>query len=70
MTQDSELHRAVGRIEGQLATMTDMLKAALKTGNDRNEGAEKRLRAVERKQAVYSGAAAAVGALVAFFVKH
>ena len=66
MTQDTELHRAVGRIEGQLGTVIDMLKA----GDGRQDSAENRLRAVERKQTVYSGAAAAVGVIAAYLVKH
>jgi hypothetical protein len=66
MTQDTELHRAVGRIEGQLDTVIEMLKA----GDGRHERHEKRIGAVEKRQAWYSGAAAAVGALVAYVVKH
>jgi len=66
MTQDTELHRAVGRIEGQLGTVIDMLKA----GDGRHDRHEKRIGAVEKKQAWYSGAAAAVGVIAAYLVKH
>jgi hypothetical protein len=66
MTQDSEFHRALGRIEGQLATVIDMLKS----GDGRHDRTENRVGAVERRQAWYSGAAAAVGAIVAYVVKH
>jgi len=66
MTQDTELHRAVGRIEGQLGTVIDMLKS----GDGRHERHEKRIGAVEKKQAWYSGAAAAVGVIAAYLVKH
>lgn len=61
-----ELHRAVGRVEGKIDGIVEMLAAR----NARDESVDKRVTAVERKQAWYSGAAAAVGALVAVFVKH
>lgn len=49
---ETDLHRAVGRVDG------------------RDEHVDKRLGAVEKKQAWYSGAAAADGAIVAVLVKH
>ena len=65
-----ELHRAVGRIEGQLATVIDMLGTRNARDEAHNERVNKRVAAVEKKQAWYSGAAATVGALVAYLVKH
>jgi hypothetical protein len=64
--QDTELHRAVGRIEGKL----DAFISKLAEADKRHDNAGKRIAAVERKQAWYSGAAAAVGAIAAYFVKH
>ncbi len=63
---ETDLHRAVGRIEGKLDSVIDMLT----TGNARHDGFDKRVAAVEKKQAWYSGAAAAVGAIAAYLVKH
>jgi hypothetical protein len=61
-----ELHRAVGRIEGQLAIVVEMLGTRNARDDARDERVNKRVAAVEKKQAWYSGAAATVGALVAF----
>jgi hypothetical protein len=57
-----ELHRAVGRVEGKIDGIVEMLA--------RHEGFDKRVAAVERKQAWYSGAAAAVGVIAAYVFKH
>ena len=65
-----ELHRAVGRIEGQLATVIEMLGTRNARDDAHDERVNKRVASVERKQAWYSGAAAAVGAIVAVLVKH
>jgi hypothetical protein len=65
-----ELHRAVGRIEGQLATVIDMLGTRNARDEAHDERVNKRVAAVEKKLAWYSGAAATVGAVVAYFVKH
>jgi hypothetical protein len=66
MTENIELQRAVGRIEGKL----DSFIAKLDAGDSRHESAEKRIGAVERKQAWYAGAAATVGAIAAYVFKH
>jgi hypothetical protein len=66
MTADTEVHRALGRIEGQLTTVVDLLK-----GHDgRHERTERRVGSLEKRQAWYSGAAAAVGAIVGIFARH
>lgn len=54
---DSELHRAIGRLESKV----DILLA-------RDEGFDKRLGRVEHKVAWFSGAAAAAGALIGWAV--
>ena len=61
-----ELHRAVGRVEGKLDGIDDKINdiVGMLTARD------VRLGAVEKKQAWCSGAAAAVGAIVAVLVKH
>jgi len=73
MSEQTEVHRSLGRIEGQLAHVIEMLK-----GNDarhlhhdaRYDSTDKRVGAVERRQAWYSGAAAAVGAIAGFVFRH
>jgi hypothetical protein len=67
---ETDLHRAVGRIEGKLDSVIDMLTAANARHDARHDGFDKRVGAVENKQAWYSGAAATVGAIVAILVKH
>jgi hypothetical protein len=64
------LHRAVGRIEGQLERIIDLLGARNARDDAHDAGVDKRVTAVEKKQAWYSGAAAAVGAIVAVLTKH
>jgi hypothetical protein len=71
MTEEfQELHRALGRIEGQLATVIEMVGTRNARDDARDERVNKRVAAVEKKLAWYSGAAATVGAVVAYFVKH
>jgi len=70
MAGSEELHRAVGRIEGQLERILEALGARNTRDETHDARVDKRLTAVERKQAWYSGAAAAVGAIVAVLVKH
>jgi hypothetical protein len=53
-------------MEGKIDGIVEMLTAR----NARDEHVDKRVSAVEKKQAWYSGAAAAVGAIVAVLVKH
>jgi hypothetical protein len=68
-----ELHRAVGRMEGKidgLAGKVDDIADLLAARDAREKDIDKRVGAVEKKQAWYSGAAAAVGAIVAVLVKH
>jgi hypothetical protein len=65
-----ELHRAVGRIEGKLDTVIESLAARNARDDAHDASVNKRLTAVEKKQAWYSGAAAAVGAIVAVLTKH
>ena len=68
--QTAEMHRAIGRIEGRLDTIIELLKDR-NTRDDANKAhVDQRVAAVEKKQAWYSGAAAAVGAVVAVLVKH
>jgi hypothetical protein len=68
-----ELHRAVGRMEGKidgLAGKVDDIADLLATRDAHEKDIDKRVAAVEKKQAWYSGAAAAVGAIVAVLTKH
>lgn len=65
-----ELHRAVGRIEGKLDTVIESLATRNARDDAHDAVVDKRVGAVEKKQAWYSGAAAAVGAIVAVLVKH
>jgi hypothetical protein len=65
-----ELHRAIGRIEGKLDGIAESLAARSARDDVHDASVNKRVAAVEKKQAWYSGAAAAVGAIVAVLVKH
>jgi hypothetical protein len=65
-----ELHRAIGRIEGQLERIIEGLGVRNARDDAHDAAVDKRVTAVERKQAWYSGAAAAVGAIAAVLVKH
>lgn len=65
MTENADLHRAVGRIEGKLDTFITQMKAQ----DDRTTDLEVRTRKVEGRQHWYSGAAAVVGGLIAYFTK-
>jgi hypothetical protein len=65
-----ELHRSIGRIEGRLDAIIELLKDRNTRDDDHKANVDKRVAAVERRQAWYSGAAAAVGAVVAVLVKH
>jgi hypothetical protein len=67
---ETDLHRAVGRVEGKLDSVIDMLTAGNARHDARHDGFDKRVAAVEKRQAWYSGAAAAVGAIVAYLVKY
>jgi hypothetical protein len=61
-----ELHRAVGRIEGKI----DGIVETLAVRNARDARVNKRVAGLERRQAWYSGAAAAVGVIAAYVFKH
>ena len=60
-----EIHRSIGRIEGKLDTFIQQMKAQ----DDRTTDLEVRTRKVEARQHWYSGAAAVVGAVVAYVTK-
>jgi hypothetical protein len=64
------LHRAVGRIEGKLETIIELLKDRNSRDDADKANVDRRVAAVEKRQAWYSGPAAAVGAVVAVLVKH
>jgi hypothetical protein len=64
------LHRAVGRLEGQLERIIDLLGARNARDDAHDASVDKRVSVVERNQAWYSGAAAAVGAIAAYVFKH
>ena len=66
MTTNVELHRAVGRIEGKIDTFIEQMKAQ----DDRGTAQEVRLRKVENRQHWYSGAGAALGALLGAMGVH
>jgi hypothetical protein len=66
MSELTELHRAVGRIEGKIDTFIEQMKV----GDDRHGKLETRVRSVEGRIHWYSGLAAAVGALVGFGGAH
>jgi hypothetical protein len=61
-----ELHRAVGRVEGKIDGLDAKLDGIVGTLAARDE----RLGKVETRQAWWSGAAAAVGAIIGILVKH
>lgn len=65
MADRSELHRTVGRIEGKLDTFIAQMKAH----DDRTTDLEVRTRKLEARQHWYAGAAATVGAFIAYFTK-
>lgn len=60
MTETTELHRSMGRIEGKLDTFI----AQMKTQDDRTTDLEVRTRKVENRQHWYSGVGAAAGMLL------
>lgn len=62
MTENTELHRAVGRIEGKLDTFIQQMASQ----DDRTTDLEVRTRKVEGRMHWYSGAAAAIGTLFTF----
>jgi hypothetical protein len=65
VTDQTELHRAVGRIEGKIDTFIAQMKAQ----DDRTTNLEVRTRKMENKQYWLSGVGAAFGALAAIFGK-
>jgi hypothetical protein len=65
MTQNPDMRHALGRIEGQLTLVIEMLKS----GDDRHERLDKRVRWVENKAAGYASAAAVVATLAAYLMK-
>ena len=66
MADNTELHRAVGRIEGKLDTFIAQMKAQ----DDRTTDLEVRTRRVENKQWWLSGVGAAIGTLLGFGGSH
>jgi hypothetical protein len=56
-----QLHRAIGGIEGKLDGIAEALAARNARDNAHDENVGKRLGRLEKRQAWYSGAAAAVG---------
>jgi hypothetical protein len=62
---ETELHRAVGRIEGKL----DFLVEASTRGSTRVDRLEKRMRTAERRISWYSGTAAVIAACFSYFVR-
>lgn len=62
----TEIHRAVGRIEGKVDTFIEQMKVQ----DDRGAKIETRVRALERWQHFYSGAGAVLGALLGAFGVH
>lgn len=65
MTDTTEIHRSLGRIEGQLGTFIEQMK----TQDERATNLEVRTRKLEGRQHWYSGAAAVVGMAIAYFTK-
>jgi hypothetical protein len=63
MSDNTDLHRAVGRIEGKLDTFIEQMKAQ----DNRATELEVRTRKVENRQHWYSGAGAIVGVLIGVF---
>lgn len=65
-TKADEVQRSMGRIEGKLDTFIAQMKAQ----DDRTTAQEVRLRKVENRQHWYSGAGAAIGALLGALGVH
>jgi hypothetical protein len=61
-----ELHRAVGRVEGKIDGIEDKIDGIVGMLTARDE----RLGKVEKRQAWWSGAAATVGVIASFLIKH
>jgi hypothetical protein len=62
----SEIHRALGRVEGKIDNMLIQMKAH----DDRTTDLEVRTRKVENKQYWISGLGSAVGAIVGLLTGH
>jgi hypothetical protein len=66
MSDLTEIHRSLGRIEGKVDSLVERHDA-----RDKNDEArEERLRTVENRQHWYSGAGAILGALLGYFGVH
>ena len=65
MSDLTELHRAIGRIEGKIDTFIEQMRLQ----DERHGKLEGRMRKVEARQHWYAGAGTVVGAIVAFFAK-
>lgn len=61
MSEQSELQRDLGRVEGKLDSVIELLKA----GGAKHEELEKRVRKVEGKLLYFSGASLVVGVVLA-----
>ncbi|MCC6172089.1 MAG: hypothetical protein IT481_08675 [Gammaproteobacteria bacterium] len=61
-----EIYRAVGRIEGDIAS----IRAGMDRGSERMDKADRRIAKVENRQHWYSGVAAAIGALLGVGGSH
>lgn len=66
MSDNTELHRAVGRIEGKLDTFIAQMAAQ----DDRTTDLEVRTRKVESRQHWYSGVGAGIGILLGAAGSH
>lgn len=66
----AELQRSLGRVEGKLDALIDATTAHETRREERFNGVEQRIRKVEARQHWYSGAAAAIGALLGVVGGH
>jgi hypothetical protein len=66
MTENTELHRSVGRIEGKLDTFIQQMK----TQDERGTDLEVRTRKLESRQSWTSGASAILGIIFGSFTQH
>lgn len=67
-TDFNELARSLGRVEGKLDSLVDLVKTGGQQQDTRHDALAKRVGRIESKQHWYSGAAATAGALFGLFM--
>ncbi len=59
----AEIHRSLGRMEGEMKRLVDEVKANNDNSNKNNDEMDGRLRKVENRQYWHSGASSVIGAI-------